>query len=139
MMARMRGRIGAAMGLAALLAVAACGPGAAPAASGAAPAGDDAASVGGGGARDAVAERPATASTAMPAPRLRLTANYAARGSGHSGFWLAYEGGYFREQGLDVELTNIGSTAPSIQAMVAGEVQIAGLDPGATIQATLGG
>ena len=53
--------------------------------------------------------------------------------------FLAQERGYFAEQGLDVELTNIASTAPSIQAMVAGEVQLVGVDPGASIQASLGG
>jgi NitT/TauT family transport system substrate-binding protein len=66
-------------------------------------------------------------------------ANYAARGSGQSGFWMGYEGGYFREQGLDVELTNITSTSPVIQAMLANEVQLGGIDAGASIQATLSG
>ncbi len=78
------------------------------------------------------------AATAAPAP-LKLVANYAARGSGQSGFWMGYEGGYFREQGLDVELTNITSTSPVIQAMLANEVQLGGIDAGASIQATLSG
>jgi NitT/TauT family transport system substrate-binding protein len=112
-------------------ALAACGPGAAAPGGGAAA---PPAATGAGGATTAASNAP----TAAPAP-LRLTANYAARGTGHSGLWLAYEGGYFREQGLDVTLTNISSTAPSLQAMVAGEVQVAGLDPGATIQASVGG
>src|SRR5581483_10618713 len=108
--------------------VAACSPAAAPAAG--RPAGAPGA--------EGVAGAGASPSAARPAP-IRVVANYAARGTGHSGMWLAYEGGYFAEQGLDVELTNIASTAPSIQAMVAGEVQLVGVDPGASIQASLGG
>ncbi len=68
-----------------------------------------------------------------------MTANFSARGAGQSGIWLAYEGGFFQEQGLAIELTNITSTSPVIQAMVAGEVSISGIDPAASIQATLGG
>ena len=83
------------------------------------------------------AEAPA-APTAAPAP-VALTINYAARGTGHSGAWLAYEGGFFREQGLDVTLTNIPSTSTVLQAMVAGQVQLSGIDASAAIQATVGG
>ncbi len=84
---------------------------------------------------------PASAPAAAPQPPapIHLVGNYSARGVGQAGFWLAYEGGYFREQGLDVELTNITSTSPVIQAMVAGEVHISGIDAAASIQATLGG
>src|SRR5579884_3877081 len=84
---------------------------------------------------------PASAPAAAPQPPapIHLVGNYSARGVGQAGFWLAYEGGYFREQGLDVELTNITSTSPSLQAMVAGQVQFAGLDPSSSIQATLSG
>jgi ABC-type nitrate/sulfonate/bicarbonate transport system substrate-binding protein len=38
--------------------------------------------------------------------------------------WIALDGGYYREQGLDVELTHIGSGAPLLAAMQAGEVDV---------------
>jgi NitT/TauT family transport system substrate-binding protein len=74
-----------------------------------------------------------------PPPPIRLTVNWTAVSGSQSGIWMAYEGGYFREQGLDVELVNIASTSRAIQAMVAGEVQMGSLDPAASIQASLGG
>jgi NitT/TauT family transport system substrate-binding protein len=52
---------------------------------------------------------------------------------------MGQEGGYYGEQGLDVELTNITSTSPVIQAMLANEVQLGGIDAGTSIQATLSG
>ncbi|HLH26263.1 MAG TPA: ABC transporter substrate-binding protein [Chloroflexota bacterium] len=120
------------LGLGLAVALAGCGP-AAPAPSGSAPARQPAAPSG------ATASAPAASAPPTAGPPIHLVANYAARGTGHSGMWLAYEGGYFREQGLDVELTNITSTSPSLQAMIAGQVQIAGLDPSSSIQATVNG
>jgi NitT/TauT family transport system substrate-binding protein len=49
------------------------------------------------------------------------------------------EAGYYREQGLDVELVNVGSTSASLQAMVAGEVHLSTLDPATSVQASLSG
>lgn len=74
-----------------------------------------------------------------PAPPLRLIANYSARGPGQSGIWLAYEGGYFQENGLDAELTNVAATPRIIPAMLVGEVHISGMDPGASILASFEG
>src|SRR5215213_4183574 len=75
------------------------------------------------GASSASATPPASGASAA-VPLVPLTVNYAARGSGHSGAWLAHEGGFFREQGLDVTLTYIPSTPTVLQAMVAGQVQL---------------
>ncbi|HZU05130.1 MAG TPA: ABC transporter substrate-binding protein [Chloroflexota bacterium] len=95
---------------------------------------------GGTAAGTAPAAAPAQpAAEPTPPPPIRLTVNWTAVSGSQSGIWLAYEGGYFREQGLDVELVNIASTSRAIQAMVAGEVQLGSLDPAASIQANLGG
>src|SRR5262245_37609798 len=94
---------------------AACAPSGGPA-----PAAPGAAGVGAG--------QDAAPATAPAGPPLRLIANYSARGSGQSGIWLAYEGGYFREQGLDAELTNVSATPRILPAMIAGEVHISGMD-----------
>jgi NitT/TauT family transport system substrate-binding protein len=105
---------------------AACAPSGGPA-----PAAPGAAGVGAG--------QDTAPATAPAGPPLRLIANYSARGSGQSGIWLAYEGGYFREQGLDAELTNVSATPRILPAMLAGEVHISGMDPGASILASLEG
>jgi NitT/TauT family transport system substrate-binding protein len=52
---------------------------------------------------------------------------------------MAYEGGYLEAQGLAVELTNVSPTSRVIPAMVAGEVHLSGMDPGASILASLEG
>jgi NitT/TauT family transport system substrate-binding protein len=78
------------------------------------------------------------APTAAPA-LLPLKFNYSARGSSHSVTWFAYEGGYFREQGLDVELTYIPATSLILQTMIAGDIQLSTYDPAAAIQAALNG
>jgi len=129
---------GRAIGALLLALAAACGSGGA--ASPAAPTTPAAASqpAGGGTAGAPPAAGSAATATLPPAP-LKLVANYAARGSGQSGFWMGYEGGYFREQGLDVELMNITSTSPVIQAMLANELQLGGIDASASIQATVSG
>ncbi|HLH23317.1 MAG TPA: ABC transporter substrate-binding protein [Chloroflexota bacterium] len=80
----------------------------------------------------------ATAATAPPTP-IHLIANYSAQGPGQSGVWLAYEGGNLRENGLDVELTHVSATPRIIPAMIAGEVNLSGMDPGASILASFEG
>jgi NitT/TauT family transport system substrate-binding protein len=129
------------MGALLLISLAACGQGTAarqpePAPSAPPSAGAASGAPTAGGAAPAAGA--VTAATSTPVP-IKLVANYAARGSGQSGFWMGYEGGYFREQGLDVELMNITSTSPVIQAMLANEVQLGGIDAGASILATLSG
>ncbi len=127
-----RGRWGremlAAVALAALLS--GCASGAAPAPS---------ASPGQRPAPSASAPTAANPAPTAAPPPARLVANYAARGSGQSSFWYAYEGGFYRQEGLEVELTDIASTSPTVQAMLANEIQIAGIDAGSTVQASLSG
>jgi ABC-type nitrate/sulfonate/bicarbonate transport system substrate-binding protein len=65
--------------------------------------------------------------------------NYSARGSGQAGMWLAYEDGGLRELGVDADLQNVAATSRIIPAMLAGEVNLSGMDPGASILASLEG
>src|SRR5581483_10912114 len=80
----------------------------------------------------------APTSAARPTP-LRMVVSWSQPGGGQMGMWLPYEAGIFTEQGLDVELTHVSNTSRIIQAMVAGEIHLAPLDPAATVQADLGG
>jgi NitT/TauT family transport system substrate-binding protein len=125
------------LGLAIVVMLAACSPSpAAPAANApAASSGAPSAPAAGPGASSAA---PGAQPTAPPAP-IKLVANYSARGSGQSGLWYALDGGYYREQGLDVELTSIAATSAVMQAMLANEVQLGGLDAGASILASAQG
>jgi NitT/TauT family transport system substrate-binding protein len=79
------------------------------------------------------------APTAVPAAPLRLTVNYSAINGAQAATWTAYEAGYFREQGLDVELTAVNNTSRVLQAMLAGEIDLSSLDPAAAVQASLEG
>jgi NitT/TauT family transport system substrate-binding protein len=119
------GTLGAVMVL-----LAACGGGAPPPAS--APGAAAPATVPASGAAAA------PAATARPAP-LKMVVSWSQPGGGQMGVWMPYETGLFAEQGLDVELAHVSNTSRIIQAMVAGEIHMAPLDPAASIQADLGG
>jgi NitT/TauT family transport system substrate-binding protein len=103
----------------------------------AAPSGSGASAPGGAGSEGA-GQSAAAATPAPPAP-IFLRANYSAQGPGQSGVWLAYEGGNLRENGLDVELTHVSATPRIIPAMIAGEVNVSGMDPAASILASFEG
>ena len=70
---------------------------------------------------------------------MKMVVSWSQPGGGQMGMWMPYEAGLFAEQGLDVELTHVSNTSRIIQAMVAGEIHMAPLDPAASIQANLGG
>jgi ABC-type nitrate/sulfonate/bicarbonate transport system substrate-binding protein len=86
----------------------------------------------------AAAGAPVAPPTAPPTP-IRMTVNWSAVSGSQTGLWMSYDGGFFEQEGLDVELLSIQATSRAIQAMVAGEVQLGSLDPAAAIQASLGG
>ncbi len=73
-------------------------------------------------------ERAAPTGAAAPSgttPNLtHLRSAYTTTSGTPAPWWAAYEGGYFREQGLDVELVHIGAGNNLLAAMTAGEVQI---------------
>jgi NitT/TauT family transport system substrate-binding protein len=64
-------------------------------------------------------------SGAAPAAPLRVQAAYSSVTANQSPWWVALEGGYFREQGLDVQLTRIDAGATLLAGMHQGEVQLA--------------
>jgi NitT/TauT family transport system substrate-binding protein len=59
--------------------------------------------------------------------------------SNMSGSWVAYEEGFFKKNGLDVELIHIPSTSRAIQAMLAGEMGYSYTDGRTAVQAALKG
>jgi NitT/TauT family transport system substrate-binding protein len=122
-----------AIGVSALLLVLACGPAPAPPGD-RAPAAASAAPV-----ASSPVSSPASSPPESPAPLQPVHGSYSGIQVVQAPAWFALEGGYFREQGLDVELMNITSTSPVIQAMLANEVQLGGIDAGASILATLSG
>ena len=116
-------RAGPPLLLVALLVLTACAGGSAP---------------GGGGSIGAAASAAAQGGPSVSTPP-RMVVNNSARNGAQAPIWLAYESGLFREQGLEVELTNINSSSRVLQAMVAGEVHLSTLDPATAVQASLEG
>jgi ABC-type nitrate/sulfonate/bicarbonate transport system substrate-binding protein len=74
-----------------------------------------------------------------PAPPMRVVLNWTQPTGAMSPIWITYEAGYFREEGLDVELLNIPNTSRVLQTMAAGEVDLSPLDPQTTVRASLSG
>jgi NitT/TauT family transport system substrate-binding protein len=95
-----------------------------PAASGAAPP-----------AQDAAAPAASAASPALQPLRVGF-ANVAAA---HAPLYVALESGAFARHGLDVELTNLGSSSASQAALFSGDAVAAGLGGSATVTAMLAG
>jgi ABC-type nitrate/sulfonate/bicarbonate transport system substrate-binding protein len=71
--------------------------------------------------------------------QMKVRVNWSATAGGQSGFWVAYEDGIFKKNGLDVELLHIPSSSRAIQIMLAGEIAISYLDPRNTIEANFRG
>jgi len=69
----------------------------------------------------------------------RLRVVYPAPSPTYLAGWVAQEGGFFKEQGLSVELIYIPSGSLVIQAMLAGEAPIVFSGGRAVVSATLGG
>ncbi|HZU05110.1 MAG TPA: ABC transporter substrate-binding protein [Chloroflexota bacterium] len=77
-----------------------------------------------GASERAPAVAPEARPTAAPPPLIRTRSAYSTLAVNSSPSWLALEGGYFREQGLEVELQRISSGAPVLAAMSNGEVEV---------------
>jgi ABC-type nitrate/sulfonate/bicarbonate transport system substrate-binding protein len=71
--------------------------------------------------------------------QMKVRVNWSATAGGQSGFWVAYEDGIFKKNGLEVELLHIPSSSRAIQTMLAGEIAISYLDPRNTIEANFRG
>jgi ABC-type nitrate/sulfonate/bicarbonate transport system substrate-binding protein len=109
-----------AIGVSALLLVLACGPAPAPPGD-RAPAAASAAPV-----ASSPVSSPASSPPESPAPLQPVHGSYSGIQVVQAPAWFALEGGYFREQGLDVDLTLITSGATLLAALRNGEVTLAG-------------
>ncbi len=130
-------RIAGRLGLLALLLSLACGPG-----TGAGGAGAGAATGGGqpaapSGAAPASGSATTSAATAAP-PAERLRVAWVSPSGGYLPLWAAQDAGLFRERGLEAELT-FTSGAQAVQALLAGEVDVAYTDGSAVVRAGLAG
>ena len=80
--------------------------------------------------------------TVLPfAARAQMKArfNWTSPASNLSGSWVAYEEGFFKKNGLEVEMLHISSTSRAIQTMLAGEVAFSYTDGRNAVQADLKG
>jgi NitT/TauT family transport system substrate-binding protein len=68
-------------------------------------------------------------------PKTTITVINTAPTGAYGAFWTAIEAGYFADEGLEVQISNIGSTSRAIAAILAGEAQFSTLDPQTVIEA----
>lgn len=81
----------------------------------------------------------ASAATASPPPIVKVKVAWTAASGTQGGIWAAYEGGYFKEEGLDVELVSITASSTSITALVANDLQFSGTDLTGLVEADVRG
>src|ERR1700746_1335776 len=75
----------------------------------------------------------------VSAQRVKLKAAYSVQSSWSLATWVAYEGGFFRKYGLDVDLVLIRATPIVTAAMLAGEAPIGQLGGNGPIASALQG
>ncbi len=68
---------------------------------------------------------PAASAASAPAAPLPVRAAFTSFSASAAPWWMAKEGGYFREQGLDVSLVQIAAGATLLAALQNGDVEIA--------------
>ncbi len=83
--------------------------------------------------------QPLPASPSPSKPPVAMRVNWSAITGAMSGLWTAYEAGYFKEENLDVELIPVASSSRSIDAMLAGEIQLGYLDVRNVVEAVARG
>ena len=71
--------------------------------------------------------------------KMKARFNWTSPASNLSGSWVAYEEGFFKKNGLEVEMLHISSTSRAIQTMLAGEVAFSYTDGRNAVQADLKG
>lgn len=82
----------------------------------------------------------AAAPTAAPAgPSNKITVVNTAVTGAFGGFWTAVEAGYFRGEGIEVQITRVDSTSRSIPVLLSGEAQFSSLDGQTIIEADVKG
>jgi NitT/TauT family transport system substrate-binding protein len=80
-----------------------------------------------------------TAHAPAQAPLEKVRLAYSAIGGSQASFWIPYEAGIFRKQGLDVELVYVAGGGRAGQVVQSGEVPIGVFTGGAVINANLAG
>ncbi|HZS01980.1 MAG TPA: ABC transporter substrate-binding protein [Chloroflexota bacterium] len=108
-----------------LLWLCACAPAAAPASS-PAPAAATAARAATAPAPTASAPSAAVPSTPPVAAHVRIASQFAATDVGH---YIAVERGYYRQEGLDVELINFADASEMIPSLATDQVEVGGIGP----------
>jgi ABC-type nitrate/sulfonate/bicarbonate transport system substrate-binding protein len=71
--------------------------------------------------------------------QMKVRVNWSAIAGNQSGVWVAHEEGFFKKNGLDVELLHIPSSSRAIQTMLAGEIAISYVDGRTAVQSNLRG
>jgi len=71
--------------------------------------------------------------------QMKARFNWTSPASNLSGSWVAHEEGFFKKNGLEVEMLHIPSTSRAIQTMLAGEVAFSYTDGRNAVQADLKG
>ncbi len=72
----------------------------------------------------APAANPAAAGAPAPAAPLKSRSGYTTISAAAAPWWVALEAGYFREQGLDVDLVHLDAGAPLLAALTNGELDV---------------
>jgi ABC-type nitrate/sulfonate/bicarbonate transport system substrate-binding protein len=80
----------------------------------------------------------ATAPLAVQA-QMKVRVNWSAIAGNQSGVWVAHEEGFFKRNGLDVELMHVPSSSRAIQTMLAGEIAFSYVDGRTAVQSNLRG
>ncbi len=135
----LRGLIG---GLASLMVGLACAPSASPSPAASAPARSEAAPSTAATASTAPAVTSAGADALPPIDTARVDAirvAWTAASGGQAPLWIAQEGGYFRQYGLDVDLSFIASSSTAVQALMADELQFSACAGGAVVASRVAG
>jgi NitT/TauT family transport system substrate-binding protein len=89
----------------------------------AAPAGSAPASAPSGGS-SAAGAAPGAAAASAPAAPIKSRSGYTTISAAAAPWWMALEAGYFREQGLDVNLVHLDAGAPLLAALTNGELDV---------------
>lgn len=81
----------------------------------------------------------AIASVSPSNAQMKVRFNWTSPASNLSASWVAYEEGFFKKNGLEVEMLHIPSTSRAIQTMMAGEIGFSYTDGRNAVQANLSG
>ena len=83
--------------------------------------------------------QPAAAGAPSNLQPIQATAIWTAVTGANGPLWTAYEEGYFKQEGLDLQITHIPSTSRAIAAMLAGQAQFGNTDPTSAVEADVKG